>query len=454
MKLAGIATVGEQLASTQNLPTKIQWAIEIALLVSVSAVFMFGLHGMTDSKYSMLLSENLLYHHTFVIAKSSVPHMPPNYPGYHADGYPYQTEENRGRLLYGYPVGSSVLSIPFVAAMNAIGISAISPTGEYDENGDRQIQTVVAAIVMAVLTVVFFRTALLFLPLSWSIVLALGGAFSTQIWSTASRVLWSHTWQLLLIGLAIYMLLSEEEGRAPSRPMVLGTILSFAYFVRPTSSIPIAAISLYLMIFRPKDFVILAITGAFWLFGFVLYSLKIWAHWLPAYYLFHLDSQHSWEAIAGDLISPSRGLFIYVPGSAFALLLVAYYWRVLTHRWMALLSLAIISVLLFVISTDPMWWGGHCYGARLTVDMVPWLFLLAVLGCHSLLNERRTALKHYAMALGLFTLVIGALMNGRGAISFAANDWVNGPPDVDQDSQRVWDWSDPQFLSGLISRRH
>ena len=180
---------------------------------------------------------------------------------------------------------------------------------------------------------------------------------------------------------------------------------------------------------------------------FVAWSWNVYGSVLPDYYLFHLSSEHLWEALAGNLISPSRGLFVFVPSAAFALWLVGYYWRELSHRRLAILSLGIIAVHLFVMSRDPNWWGGHCYGPRLSTDLVPWFVLLAVLGTRCLMEDRSN-LKQVAVAVGLLTLVIGGFMNGRGAMSFAANAWVNSP-DVDQHHRRVWDWSDPQFLAGM-----
>ena len=189
-------------------------AIATILLFSVFAIFAtIGLHGMTDAKYSMLVSENLMQHHSFAMDARSMPQLPPfSRPGYGKSGYPYQIEVKNGKVLYWYPVGTSLLSLPFVAFMNMAGVSAHTADGGYDETGEDNIQEILAAFLMATLAVIFFRTALLLLPVSWSVVLALGGVFSTQIWSTASRVLWSHTWQIFLIGLALYMLLAQEEG--------------------------------------------------------------------------------------------------------------------------------------------------------------------------------------------------------------------------------------------------
>ena len=450
----GLATATERRNDALKLSRWAQFAIELFLLVSVFAMFMeFGLRYLGDSKYSMLVSENLLYDHTLAVDEHSVrPDPPYTLRNNRQLPLPYQMEVVGGELFYLYPIGSSVLSIPFVALMNMAGVSAHTPYGRYNQEGDRRIQGTLAALLMAILTVVFFRTALLLLPISWSLVLSIGAAFGTQIWSSASRVLWSHTWMILLFGIAIYMMLSEEEHQVPGHPIILATILSSAYFVRPTSAIPIAAISLYILMFRSKEFPALAITGAAWFLTFVYCSWRAFGKLLPDYYLFHLSSGHSLEAILGDLVSPSRGLFVFVPGCAFGLALMVYYWRELSHRRVAILSLVVVTALVFAISADPNWWGGHCYGARLTTDLIPWLFLWAVLGCEALLNDHRVTVRHATVALGLLTIVVGAFMNGRGALSPAANDWVNGPPDVDQEPGRVWDWSDPQFLAGLWRR--
>jgi hypothetical protein len=451
----GLATKPAGPAESPKLSRATLFAIEAILLVSIFAAFMhFGLCYLGDSKYSVLVSENLLYEHTFTVDPASVRIETPYTMGGSgrtalAKPFPYQMEMINGELFYFYPLGSSVLSLPIVALMNIAGYSAHTPFGRYNEDGDRQIQKVGAALLMAILTVVFFRTALLLLPLSWSLVLAIGAAFGTQIWSCASRVLWSHTWMILLFGIAIYMILSEEEHQARGHPVILATVLSWAYIVRPTSAIPIAIISLYILIFKPKEFIALAATGLAWLAAFIAVSWNSYGQLLPNYYLFHLSSGHAFQAIFGNLISPSRGLFVYTPGAAFALILVCYYRRRLSHRTMAILALIISGLQLLVISADPNWWGGHCYGARLTTDIVPWLFLLAVLGCRALLDEPRQALKHYAIAVGMLTIIVGAFMNGRGAMSQSANEWVNGPPDVDHVPSRVWDWSDPQFLAGL-----
>ena len=76
----------------------------------------------TDSHFTMLLSESLLRHGSFALDRyfvkpldaSRLPRLRPN-------GLPSQIrEEPDGHLYYFFPAGSSVLSVPFVALMNRL----------------------------------------------------------------------------------------------------------------------------------------------------------------------------------------------------------------------------------------------------------------------------------------------------------------------------------------------
>ena len=125
----------------------------------------------------------------------------------------YELEYGRGgSTTYYFPHGSSILSIPLVALLNAIGVSAATPEGRFSLRGEVIIERVVASILMAVLTCVFFHSASLMLPVTWSWVVALGATLGSQIWSTASRGLWAHTWLVLLVGLLVDSLLTRASS--------------------------------------------------------------------------------------------------------------------------------------------------------------------------------------------------------------------------------------------------
>src|SRR5688572_5848979 len=155
-------------------------------------------HQVTDSAYSMLLSESLLYHQSFELNNYAIPRGEPSWvPAYYRSGDVYQLELVGGRLYYHLSPGTSILSTPFVAAMNVFGVSAANPDGTYNAAGEEKIESLLAAILMAALACVFFFMARLMLPMGWSVAVALGGSFGTQIWSTASRAMWNETWGTL-----------------------------------------------------------------------------------------------------------------------------------------------------------------------------------------------------------------------------------------------------------------
>src|SRR5882762_4113543 len=170
--------------------------------------------------------------------------------------------------------------MPLVALMNAFGISASNADGTFNLEGETVIELAIAAVLMAGLTVIFYLTGRLFLSRCWSILIALGAALGTQVWSTATRALWSETWGTLLMGIVILMLVRHELGLHRLRPVLLASLMAWMYFVRPTNSIPILAVSIYLLLFERKIFSWYVITGGVWLAGFVAYSWYHFHEWL------------------------------------------------------------------------------------------------------------------------------------------------------------------------------
>ena len=83
-------------------------------------------------------------------------------------------------------------------------------------------------------------------------------------------------------------------------------------------------------------------------------------------------------ALAGNLVSPARGLFIFCPLVALSVAGVVVRWRAgeLTAFWKAL---AVIPVLHWiVISAFKHWWGGDSYGPRFFTDLMPVFVVLAL----------------------------------------------------------------------------
>ena len=394
----------------------------------------------------MLLSQSLLDHGSFALDHYKLP------PA-------YQLETINGHTYYRFPPGTSVLSAPVVWVLNRLGISAANADGTYNPRGEVMIEAGLAAFLMALLAGIFFYTARLLLPDRWSAVVALGGALGTQVYSTASRALWSETWGIFLLGIVVFMLLAHETGKRQLNPVILASLLSWAYFVRPTFAVPIAAITVYLFLFHRPLFIRYSLTGGAWLAGFVFYSWFHYGQLLPNYYradrlLFNVF----WTALAGNLVSPARGLLIYVPVLCFVFYLLVRFRKFLDHTRLVWMSLAIIVVHLIAVSGLPHWWGGHSFGPRFSTGLVPWLVLLSILAVRAMLNwqaqqnERPT--RSFAWPAQLFCggllLLVSVFINTLGATSHATWLWNVRPRGVDEHPERLWDWRQPQFLAGIL----
>ncbi len=421
-------------------------------------------HQLSDSQYSILLSESLLKHGSFALDGYAIPRLAPvarTRDDYVMNGDIYQLEVANNHLYYYFPPGSSVLSIPYVALMNGLGISAANRDGTYNPEGEEEIETSLAALLMAALATIFFYMSRLVLPTGWSVLIALGGTLGTQIWSTASRALWSHTWEVLLAGLVVLMLLTHETGRHKIKPVLLASLLSWMYCVRPNSAVMIVILSAYIFLYHAQIFTRYALTGAAWLAGLVVYSWSNFGKALPSYFLAsRLTFRVFPTALAGNLISPSRGLFIYVPTLLFLIYLLVRLRKYLAPLRLVWLSLIIITAYLAVISGFSNWWGdwwgGASYGPRYTTDLVPWFVLLSILGVKAMLRwrqEQRAAISLRTwgapLATGGLLLSLSLFINAWGAISVETWNWTR--PATDQQMRALlWDWSNPQFLAGLL----
>jgi hypothetical protein len=409
----------------------------------------------SDSLYSLALSESILHKHIThlnqyyfpedipVLQVSTPPMDDPSHP------HSYQLGNLNGKIVYVYPNGSSILSIPFVAFMNAVG-KTVFVEHRYSRSNELTIQKLLAALLMALLTCVVFRTALLILPVLPSAIIAVGFAFGTQVWSTGTRALWSQTWLVFLGGIAAYQILSVELGRRAHRPMLLATVLSWMYFVRPTAAIPIACVTVFVFLRHREDIVKFALTGLAWFAGFIAYSWSTFGELIPGYYRNRFDVSRFWTGLYGSLFSPSRGLFVYVPVLGFVVYLLVRYRRTLPQRHVAMLATVIVLTNLIAVAAYPCWWGSYCYGARLMMDSLPWFVLLAILGCAGATTARNSNFGRGELAAAFALLALSIAINARGAFSISTQQWST-VVDVDKHPEHVFEWSYPQFAAGLVS---
>jgi hypothetical protein len=139
------------------------------------------------------------------------------------------------------------------------------------------------------------------------------------------------------------------------------------------------------------------------------------------------------DGLAGILLSPSRGLFIYSP--VFALSLGGMYiaWRRSENLLYKYMGVAVVSVIV-LYSKWGHWWGGWAFGPRLLADLTPLLTLLIVPVYQHLTAS--SVLRGTLYALAAVSIAIHAL----GA--FGPGVWS---PGGNPQSKRLWSWADGEL---------
>ena len=393
-----------------------------------------------DDRYSLLLAENLLRHRDFTLERYRLP--TPD----------YRLEDVGEHRYYGFPPGTSVLSIPYVALMHLRGKSVLRG-GIYDLEEEMGLETRLAAILMAAFAVTAYLTARLLLPVAWSLAVTVASAFGTQVFSTMSRALWSDTWGVFLVGFAAFMLLrSAVRSRPPNLPL-LATLEVWAYIVRPTNSLALLGTAVYLLATMRRAAWPFLITAGAWLAVFVAYSWRHFHHLVPSYFEAgrRIDFTIGWSGLLGNVLSPGRGLLIYVPQVLGIALLLLRYRKTIRFRTFVALPVFVICGHLVMLAGFQHWWGGHCFGARLTGGLIPWLSVLAVVGLDALREARSQGARPDVEVLALVGLlsVLSIAINTVGAFSREASNW-NVRPNIDETPARLWDWRRPQFAAPFV----
>jgi hypothetical protein len=141
---------------------------------------------------------------------------------------------------------------------------------------------------------------------------------------------------------------------------------------------------------------------------------------------------------AGSLISPSRGLLVYMPWVAFAFWGAARLWKENSLGWSRPLLVALAAIWVVQVGAGT-WWAGWCFGPRYFTDLLPFLawFLVPVWASIRARPVLRVAFAA-TVAFALWVQVVGAFY-------YPAGNWDASPVNVRLEPQRCWDWSDNQL---------
>ena len=304
-----------------------------------------------------------------------------------------------------------------------------------------------SALLMAIVAALVYLTARVSQERTPAFLLALGAGAGTGFWPTASQTLWQHESAIFGWSLAVFALMTSAH-----RPWLKSVLIGVGVGLATASRLQLAPGSLLIMIAAftttgwQRSAASSAVAAA--VVVPVLYCNAVWfgtplgaAPMLEALHeSVHLTSTTfalQWEGAVGLLLSPNRGLLIFSPIVVIALAgipsVVRGGWST-PHRWLLLAAAAQFTL----YAMYSVWWGGHTYGPRYMLDILPLLVPAAAAGVAITVGPFwRSA----AVAALAWSITVAAL----GAFTYPNERWNSDPVDVDRAHDRLWNWSDTQI---------
>jgi len=413
-----------------------RWTDAVCLLLAIALVCALVVFGETrytgsDPGGALLLSDSLAFHQSFKLD---------HYEREILDRYGYTIHQKNGHDYYFFPIGTSLVSIPVVVVGKLLGFS-------YEEH-ELPLQIATAAIAAALIVLFLYRFAGLFLAPRNALLLALTFWLGTSLSSTGGTALWSHNFAALFALMAIFYTVRSVFQQRTTPWLLIASLLFLAYLCRPTLALLAPCLLLFLLLHERTAALLSGIALASWLGGFVFWSYAEFGQPLPDYYLpVRLVGGDLPTALAGNLVSPGRGLLVY---SSFIAVVWLYRWSargrsILSRPWWLLPALLWPLLHLVFVSRFPHWWGGWSYGARLMMDVLPGVYLLTLAAWPRDLSEvKRTPqpvvlLLAASCAFSVFANAYQGLYNPYSA------RW-NANPNIDVFPAYLFNWRYPPFL--------
>ncbi len=355
----------------------------------------------------------------------------------------YQFSKVGNHYYYKYPIGTSLIAVPFVWVDNLRG-----------QDMSDVMQHVALENTLSALTVVFaalliYLLGRCFLDPAYAIAVALTFIFGSSIASTMSTALWSIN-LVTIIALWVLLLLTRDSlKQIQVNPYGLGFLLFFAYLCRPTIAIFIGLVGIYCMVEKGWKFTFkLGFSMLIPFIAYLIFCKLEYGQWLPAYY-----SQSDFNFIAFGkrlywvLFSPSRGLFVFHLYILLTLLGIIVFWRKLKQNRLFLLNAIWVMAMVFINAFWGMWGGGHSYGPRLLTESLPgWVFLSLIVmqiarpQLNGLFGASIRVLLGVFIVTGIFIHTLQGLFNENTML------W-NTTANVNYINNYVVDWRYPQFLA-------
>lgn len=422
--------------------------LALALLVFATAYYSPNTSTNSDARYTLLVSEAIWQQQTIRLDayRDAIDNQ---------QAVEWRVGEIGEHLYYLYPLGSSVLAVPFLLPFLFMGQSMSVPAH------DAAAQNLVSALVVVAIFLVLDRIGRYYLPPVSSLLLAAVCVLGSTLMSALGTALWNQDFTVLCVSVCLWLLVRLENKAAfPLLPWLLGLFLFLSYLCRPTTAVFISLVLAFLFLRHRRYFWLTALTAFVLLVSFSLFSRYEYGLWLPPYYLpsqlgglLNYSSQQTTPlplALYGLLLSPSRGLFVYSPIFLLSILGALYYRRHLKRHALVWLIVFWVVGHVLIVARFPDWWGGFSFGPRLLTDMLPGLVLLTFLTAQVWLSAPAQRGRWLVWALFLTAVTISITINSYVGM-FDRHMWMSHgftvPPHVGQAPFLLFNWRVPQFVT-------
>lgn len=336
-----------------------------------------------------------------------------------------------GRVVSLYPIAPGLINTPVFVVAQLLDVNLAANVASLAHITTSLIAALsVLAMYLCLIQFCAQRRTAVFLTIAF--------AFGTAVWSANSRSLYQHGLAALWIAAGLACLLSAR----PRLVALAGLLLGLAVMTRPTDAILAGGLALFVLRHQRRAFAGFAALGALPLLLLGAYS---WIYWGSPLALGQgqgiagFTAGEPGVALVGLLASPNRGLLVFSPIFLFSVGYAVYLVRrrsgdPLLHHviWS---SVALIG--LYCLWGD--WPGGHTYGYRFLIELVPGLMLLLAAAWPRLIEPRP-----YLRALFLVAMLASIYVHGLGAY-VAPCGFDDVPNDIDTHPQRLWDIADGEI---------
>jgi hypothetical protein len=283
-------------------------------------------------------------------------------------------------------------------------------------------------------------------------------AFGTSTWSISSQGLWGHGPAQLALAAGLWLVFRRPRGWFET---AAGLCAGLMVAARPAAVVLAASVIACVCREGARSTTRCLAGFASVVAAVVWYNLALFGALEGGYA--RINAAHwnrhgvdgTWSAdvlqgVAGLLVSPNRGLLVYAPVLAFALVGLGKALGGRRSRDLQLLAAGWVANLL-MLGAYAVWWGGHSFGPRLLADSLPALVMLLVTVWEAVEGRR------WVRIAFLVLFVASVWVQSVGAFYYPSPpevDWNRAPEDVDQAHARLWDWRDTQLLRLLRNGPH